>query len=245
MDSRRILHSHEKADARSRAVTGAYAISSVMVDSRLRRAERAAGNDAASAAQLISARLRAGLLPETYVQLAAHLGHGPAKLVVGDGGYWIDCGCEGANPSCYSCNGHGKRKIGHGLRTAIVQSSPRIIPSELIGRWAIECVRHALNQNASYQYLDDRVIEHVERWLGTGNVTVELSQLQADATGQRRSDYFVNACSKLVLATRFDGYASVSNFCDAVSNAYHATGHTRAERKWQISALVRHLLYPR
>lgn len=95
-----------------------------MTDSRLRELERAASvGTAADEARLLTERLRAGTLAHKWVELAAYLGHAPARLALGVdelhnlkgvprgcGGHGrvegSDEGALGSNP-CSTCNSSG------------------------------------------------------------------------------------------------------------------------------------------
>lgn len=217
-----------------------------MSDARLRELERRAQTDPAAEARLINERLRVGTLPRAFVRLAAHLGHPPAQEVIGDAPYQLPCRCAGTSSYCYSCKGAGLVSVDSGLVAAVRATCPQEIPLSIVCKWACGCVNRMADVTPSYAGLVNRIVPHVSRWAEEGAVTAELGQLQNDARGQSLgvTDFYVAACRELVTGTAsfYEEGRAASSFAHAVSFAYHATGHSRAERNWQIKHLIDCLL---
>jgi len=215
------------------------------MDTRLRELERRAQEDPQAYTQLLAYRLRAGQLSRENIRLAAHLGHAPSIQLSEDAAYQIKCSCQPGAAYCYSCGGSGAVTVEEGLISTISMVCPREIPLELIGSWACDCVFRALDEQSSYMSLAARIIPPVREWLRIRpTVKAPLMGLQQDARSNVGvSDFYVSAARELIQATNMPAERESANrFGHAVSFAYHATGHRRAVRNWQIGHLIKCLL---
>ncbi len=222
-----------------------------MSDRRLRSLEQAAmSGDPEAQHALIVEKSRLGILPSEHIKFAAHLGDELAQSLVLPTPYIVQCGsCNGKGQSyCYACKGTGRTQVDEGLVASIRMVCPSDIPLRLIGEWSCDCVARVLSaceERSGYPQLVPRIVEEVRKWLSDMNSTSAILQgLQADnRTSRGLTDFFVVALGELVGATaRRSDAASAGRFAQAVSFAYHATGHQRSERDWQIQHLVRLLL---
>jgi len=220
-------------------------------DRRLRNLEQAAMlGDVEAKQALIAERIRTVDLPTSQVKFAAHLGDEFSQSLIDHTSYIVKCGSCNIqyHNYCYVCKGAGEVAVNKGLVAAVRMVCPSDISLSLVGNWACDCVSRVLSsqsQASGYPQLIPRIVEEVRKWTSDmGNTSSTLQALQSDHSGMRGlADFYVVALNELVQATaRHSPKNSACRFAQAVSFAYHATGHQRAERDWQIQHLIDLLL---
>lgn len=213
----------------------------VVSDLRMRQLERASFTDPCARSELIALRFKCGMIPLAFVKVAAHLGDELAISLVGSECYTISCGCNHSS-YCYRCHGSGIIVVGSGLIAVIDQVCPSQIPLKIIGKWACDCVDRILRP--SDLTLSSRIVNPVRKWLESNTTSIELIGLQQDARlGVGLTDFTVSALRELVIATtQHNESISANRFGHAVSFAYHAKGHKKEERTWQVNKLISDLL---